>query len=561
MTTDAIEWLVANGTVVVLLAVVLGGWARAQARVRRTAIAGAVCVALAIVLLPMLFGTAQVPIGWITVLMEGPSIRNVQQLYGQGAHFGGGFYDLADWLTGHDVTTLAAVVHVNLCLALINGIVFFFLAAYVLQSWWGALGFAVVYLVNLNTVHAAFSETPAILWTTHFWLGCIAAAVIDDEAHTTRRLRWLALLWLALLVWLAARLRLELLLLGGPALAVGVAKTLGWEPAVRRAAGVAARFLRTIVTGRLSVFVAVAVGFAALEFLPWSGNEVGWMVAGLRPLNLSFLTMPWWLSVFLPLGIIALFVLGTIYALRRWLAFFLLPVSSLILFKVYASASHGVFFERFRYLTFLTPVFLFIALFGFRELSDWAQRWAWPPWWKRVALLLLAMSCANWQAAGPKEVFRRRQELPGLTHAGFLLAWNQQTEVRYLLDLVARYPRCIFLAKAAQATWVADQRTGYQWVLFGGPVPRYREVPDTGGDLEHVAAQVVPAAPCVLFYRSLDCDLVRSDGCQSETQGRTALEERVLENLPYSDITEYGAHRAVIRLGVYPVAGTVTSGS
>jgi hypothetical protein len=40
-----------------------------------------------------------------------------------------------------------------------------------------------------------------------------------------------------------------------------------------------------------------------------------------------------------------------------------------------------------------------------------------------------------------------------------------------------------------------------------------------------------------------------------------ALEERVLENLPYSDITEYGAHRAEIRLGVYPVVPPSADGS
>jgi hypothetical protein len=133
-----------------------------------------------------------------------------------------------------------------------------------------------------------------------------------------------------------------------------------------------------------------------------------------------------------------------------------------------------------------------------------------------------------------------------------LLGWNQQTEVRYLLDLVARYPHCVFLSKTTQAISSADTRSGYSWVAFGAPVP-YRELPDSSAGLEEVARQLAPGAECVLFYRSLDCNRAELDICERETQGRVALEERVFENLPYSDIREYGAHRAEIRLGVYPV--------
>jgi hypothetical protein len=394
-----------------------------------------------------------------------------------------------------------------------------------------------------------------VLWTTHFWLGCIAAAVIGDDAHATPGLRWLALLWLALLVCLAALLRIELLVLGAPALAAALATLLGWRPVIHRATRRALEGLRSLVSGRLSILVIVTVGLALLEIVQWPGNEVGWMIAALRPLNFSFLTMPWWLSLFLPFGFVILFVLGMVHTLRRWLAFFLLPVSTIILFRIYASASHGVFFERFRYLTFLTPVALFVALFGFRELADWAQRWAWPWWWKRTAVVLLVASCTVWQAAGPKEIFRRRQHLPGVTTPGFLLSWNQQTEVRYLLDLVARFPECVFLTKSTRTVWVADRRTGYRWLVFGGPVRSYRQIVDTGSSLEQIAEQAAPGAACVLFYRSLDCNLLNSDGCEDAIQGRMPLEEHVLENLPYNDITEYGAHRAELRLGVYPVVG------
>jgi hypothetical protein len=485
--------------------------------------------------------------------MEGPSNRNIQQLYGRGSHFGPGFSALIDWLTGHDVTTLPAVVHLNVCLAVANTILFFFISCSVLASWWAGAVFGLAYAGNLNTLHAAFSETPAMLWTTIFLLACVTAAVVGDRAHAPRWLRGAALVLLATLVWLAWALRAELLVVGGPALVAALAHALDREPAVRRLTDSGARALHALVAARRWIFVLVAAGFATLEFVEWPADRIGWMAAGLRPLNLSFLMMPWSLGVFLPFGIIVLFVLGTVHAVRHWFSFFVLPVSTLVLFKIYASASHGVFFERFRYLTYLTPVAMFLALFGFRELADWARRWEWPWWWKRVAVLLLVMTVTFWQRTVPWEIFRRRQELAGLSQTSFLLAWNQQTEVRYLLDLVARHPQCVFVAKTTQTTWVADRRTGSQWALFGHPLARYREIDGSGGTLEEVGAHAALEARCVLYYRSLDCDLLAFEGCGPEVEGRVPLEERVFENLPYSDIAEYGAHRPEIRLATYPI--------
>jgi hypothetical protein len=128
--------------------------------------------------------------------------------------------------------------------------------------------------------------------------------------------------------------------------------------------------------------------------------------------------------------------------------------------------------------------------------------------------------------------------------------------VRYLLDLTARYPRCVFVAKTARADNAADPKTGYRWLAFGTLAHHLGEKEDSSGgadQLNRIVAELAPDAPCVLFYRSMDCDLVGFDGCNAETDGRIPLEERVLENLPYSEIYEYGAHRAEIRLGVYPV--------
>jgi hypothetical protein len=556
MPSAAVVWLAANGLTLLLLGTALGGWAREQAPARRRLIAaGTAAVALAVVLGLALAGRVPVPIGWISVLMEGPTVRNVEQLYGQGAHVGAGFHLLAEWLAAPGVGRLPAIVHGNVCMAVINAVLFLFLARAVLPSWWASLGMAAVYAGNLNTLHADFSETPAVLWATHFWLGCIATAIVADTIHAARRVRWLALAALALLVALSALLRKELLLLGAPALAMGAACLLGWDDAIRAAAGRAAALARALVTAPLWLLIAVVGGLAVLELIQWPGTEWAWLVSGLRPLNVSFLLLPSLLSVVLPFGVVVLFVLGMVHGVRHWREFLLLPISMLVLFKIYANASHGVYFERLRYLTYLMPAVMFIALFGYRELADWAGRWAWPWWWKRIAILLLVASCTVWQTAGPKEIYRRRQLLAGLGTPSFLLSWNQQTEVRYLLDLVRRYPDCVFLARSAQAVWVGDGHSGYRWLIFGAPIDHYREIHDDGRTAEQVAAAEVPDAACVLLYRGLDCNLTAVDACDGDLAARPALEERVFENLPYNDITEYGAHRAEIRLGVYRLRG------
>ncbi len=552
-TPDAFTWLAATTVAIILLAATLGAWARQRPTVRGRVIAGCACALVGGSLVLLLVEPTDIPTGWITVLQEGRSARNIRQLYGFGTHAGSGFYALIDWLSGHGPATLPSVVRANLGLAVVNTVVFFFLASQVLRSWWASLAFAAAYALNLNTIQAAFSETPAMVWTIHIWLACIAAAIVSDRG-ASRRLRWLALACLGLLVVLAAWVRTEALVLGLPALAIGVAHLVGAEERMQRALRSAGRHLRTIITGPLVVFLLVSAGLLALEYVPVP-DAWRYASAGLRPFNFSFLTWLQAIGLFFPFAIVVLFVLGVIHGVRRWFASFLLPITLLVLLKAYASASHGAFLDKFRYLTFVTPFVLLLALFGFRELSSWAERLSWPGWWRRVAVLLLVATVPAWNP-WQREFFGRRQQLPGVSTAEAFLARNQQTEVRYLLDLTARYPRCVFVAKAPRAESASDTKTGYRWLAFGTGVRHLGEKEDASGSvdqLDRIVAELAPDAPCVLFYRSMDCDLVGFDACNVETDGRIPLEERILENLPYSEVGEYGAHRAEIRLGVYPV--------
>jgi hypothetical protein len=548
-----VAWLAATAAAVVLTATVLAAWGRGRPAVRVHAILGVVCAALGGALVLLLVAPSDVPTGWITVLQEGRSARNIRQLYGWGTHAGPGFAAFVEGVSRHGPATLPAVVRVNLALGVVNTIVLFVLAHSVLRSWWASVAFAAAYACNLNTIQAAFSETPAMLWTTHVWVACIAAAAVADRG-ASRPLRGLALACFAWVAVLATSIRPEALLLAVPAVVIGLAHVAGAEATLQRALWSVGRLLRTIVTGPLAVFLVASAALLALEFVPIPADW-RYPVAGLRPLNFAFLTFLQAITLFFPFAIVVLFVLGLVHGVRRWLTFFLLPISLLVVLKVYAAGSHGAFLDKFRYLTFVTPFVLFLALFGFRELSLWAERLAWPAWWRRVAVLLLVATVPAWNP-WQREFFGRRQELPGVATTGAFLARNQQTEVRYLLDLVARYPRCVFVAKTPRADSASDPKKGYRWSAFGAGVPRLVEREDASGSagpLDRVASDLAPDAPCVLFYRSKDCDLVGFEGCGAETEGRVALEERVLENVPYSEIYEYGAHRPEIRLGIYPV--------
>src|SRR5689334_10220980 len=100
-TPDELMWLAATSVTIVLLALVLGAWALQQPAVRVRVLAGSVCALLGGALVLALVAPADIPTGWITVLQEGRSTRNIQQLYGFGTHAGAGFAALVDWVGGH----------------------------------------------------------------------------------------------------------------------------------------------------------------------------------------------------------------------------------------------------------------------------------------------------------------------------------------------------------------------------------------------------------------------------------------------------------------------------
>lgn len=522
---------------------------------RKIVVAGAVVGLAAPVLILLLLDARDIPAGWISVLHEGLSSANILQLYGRGVHAEENFFSIQFLMLHHRCQVLQEVVLMNICLAAFNTVFFFVVAYSVLNklTWAAVATFMMAF--NLNFVHSLLSELPAQLLSTYFLMGVCACGLLNHRDRIGRASSSAALTLLLCLAILAFCTRMETGVLSLPALAVGFIKLFGYEGQVARLARRALSFCKE----NRSWFVPAAAAASLLATFGWLRLDLrecppaAWAMDGLFPFNPSFLTLPYFLFSFISLGFIFIFVLGLFVSFRRLLAFFFLPLATLILFRVYYSASHGrhgPYYERFRYLCFLMVHVSLLSVFGL----DWLRRWLasrrWSGFRKRSLAVLVGVSFLVWTPFGWSRYFGKGHDLDRIARPRFLLGRNQQTETRYLLLLTKRFPDCIFVSRTLATRPGSDPR--YRWVFFGQKIHITTDS-SRGLRLEEVAARRVPKARCLLFYRGLDCNRIRSDGCVDETSGRKPLDELVFPSLRYNDAQEWGTCRPVVHLGVYPI--------
>ncbi len=546
-----------NGLALLLFLVLLAGWLRRFPQYRAVAVSGALLAAGAVGAVILAWDPARIPAGWVTVLHEGYGYQNVMQLCGSGVHAESNFLVLQELWSGVEAyysgsVVLRATVLVNICLAAVNTI-FFFVVAYVMsRKAWVALLVSFLMAANLNFIHATASETPAQLLLAYFLMATLPAALLNAREKAGGFTAWVAMFDLVLLCVLACATRFDMIVLGLPAVVSGLVRLFSLGPRILARLEVLWRWSRRNWRWLLPAAVAVA----AASTIWWAGYQypgdprVGWAIDGLFPFNPSFLTPPRFLVVYLPLGLVLLIVLGFVGAFRRLFTTFFLPLSLLVLWRTYYSATHGYggpFYERFRFLTYLGPAFIFLALYGFRELGRWIVRGA----HTRLAAVLLGLLFLAWCPWGWGGYFDAGHDLPSLPRNRLLLSRNQQTEVRYLLDLMDRYPECAFLTRTIKHD---DRgRPRYLWGLFGKKVRTDLFLQNEGETLYDVAASRTADHPCVLFYYGLDCQKESGDGCRAEIENRPVVEEHRLENLQYTDYHGGDSHPAVIRLGVFRV--------
>jgi hypothetical protein len=509
--------------------------------------------ALGAVALLLLFDPARLPAGFVTVMHEGRGRQNIDQLYGQAVHAGPNFGLVVDLLASGAGRTLERLVIANLATWLVACGMFLLVAWHVVERWWAAALLTLVFAMNNAALHGVASELPAALIALYLMAGTLGAAIVAQR----ERFGDVAATAGAALVFLSGMLmtatRSELVNLWVPATAMTIAVRAGAGPRlVRLGDRLAAWIAPAGQEGRpvrLVVSLLAIVAFVELHRRVEMEGHAAWFWDALSPGNTSILMLPSLLTDMVPIGAVVLALFGFAHGVRRWVAFLALPVALVVLFRLYMAASHGVHFERLRYMTLFVPPMMLLAVFGFREIERLLQRLSLGPRARSATVTCLVALTALYRpvdaAPGPSTPYRAPTQ--------WLISRDQQIALRFLVDVVDRNPDCVLVTKVARDERSDGSIRKWDFVYFGGLLGRPHILPESSGEPVDVALTLAPGASCVLFYRGLDCNLLDGDLCAGHVSPKHAVELRSYDSRTYSDPLEYGEHARTIKLGVYRI--------
>ena len=500
-----------------------------------------------------------IPIDWITVLHESMGRKTIMHLYTRGVQAGANFAFVVSTIAHGTAPTLHDLVWLNLLLAIVNAVIFFHVALRIVSPVW-ALVWSAVFALNPATFLASFSELPTHLLTLYFFAGLLAWDVLYDPSHNPA-LRILAAVCCAALTLLVGLTRFEVALVGVTALTLQATyQALGpqrWSAARERLA-TAVRppliFLSdhpvwVVVLGALSVHFA----FTGLNILPFglSGREP---TSAWYPFNPSIFSLFAYLPMIgLPMAVSVALLFGWIHATRHFRRFGGLALSLFILVRAYFAAE-SQYFEMGRYISYIVPAMLFVALFGAQELDRVMQRRS-TPMWQRAAQVAYLLAWFTLPLPGLYEFYVRPEfDLHGGL-AQLLLDRNTQREVRYLMSLVEHNPECVFVGRVVQDDH-GDPKVGtqYSYAVFGAPIPQPVVMPETTMALSAVIAEYADKARCVRLYFGGDCNLNFTDRCAAFVEGRRLLDEERFWSRPYNNFIQngYGAPEIVLATYAWP---------
>lgn len=496
----------------------------------------------------------------VVVLHEGGTEQNIEQVYGLGVHAGPLFKELRHLAAGEGAADLRRVVWLNRWLAAIGLLVFPVVAWFASGSFLLGLILGRVFAAGMLAHHLGLSELPAALLMVQLWLGALAAWRLDQgltrraagEASGRVEMATAAAL-LVLVTGLAAGTRLEVAGLGVVALAAAALRGILGDARLRRVDRWPAALWEALRLrwGALGLVIGVAAaGLLALRLtFELDSPELQWVVAGLNPLHLGIFQLPILVTAVLPLGFAVLLALGFVHSLRRWRAFFGLPLAVLLLWGVYHRASHEAPREAFRYLCLIAPALLLFVAFGWRELSDVAARRSWGRGWERPALVVMVLLMLVPPGHGRAGLFGMvRGELDG--YRGRSISMDVQREVRGLLALRDRYPDCLVVSPVTRSRGGAQRGQVHRLVLFHPDWEGPESLPGDDGLAE--ALRRSQGDGCVLLYLGLDCNLADGDGCDRFIDpGMALLDAQVFPATMYNDVLEWGRTRPEVRLQVF----------
>ncbi len=558
--------LVLHGLALALTLLLAWGLVKAAGRPRRRSI-------LFVVVLALLGGgmarhtdpSESPTVAEIEVLHEGGTQQNIEQLYGVGVHAGPFFKSLRFVVSGDEAPDLRQVVRMNRIFAIVAGALAGAALFLVSGSFVLAALLTWAYSHGMSSVHLAASELPAALFALQFWMGALAAYGLHRALSARKGRvgcpRWLglaALLLLGLVTGLVAGTRPELAGFGVAALLVAGLRLVAGDARLAAVDRLPRRIWDELRTRWAVVGGVILSAGLLLSALLWTHHvgsaQAKWVLAGLNPLNLSIFQLPFLLATLFQPGIVVLFVLGIIHGFRRWRSTMGLPVALVGLWGIYATASHGVFLEAFRYLLPLTPVVLLFTALGWREIQVWADRRGWGFGWERPVFLLLGLLLLAPPMHGRATMFGVENDEAPTYRTAVLMDLDIQREVRTLLEHRDAYPDCLFVAPVSRSRDGAQRGRALHLVLFH---PSWAEPqPLPGDDGLSDALTRSDEHDCVLLYLGLDCNLTDADGCRRfQEPGADLLHELVFAAAPYSDVGEYGRTLSEVRLQLFAIRG------
>lgn len=535
-------FLLANAAALILFLFVLWDWTRIEPKWRNPT-GAALGAAAAIAAVCFFFLSPEgVSTDWVTVLHGGRTEANLHHLYGRGVHAGPNFAFISKLWTWEHSLRLKDVVRMNLALAGVNAAFFLALGWRVLGKFQPALLLTLFFALNRCTLNATVSELPSQLITLYLFMGIVAGAVFHERSGRSPA----ALALLALLSALVFMTRPEAAGVGIVALLV--AGLILYTPATQRGKDCVASRLKPIMKWKpwkkAALIAAIALFSLDIWFLP---HKAGWLIEGLRPANPSFLLMPVVLQQFLPVGMVLLILLGIVHSFRKPAKFLGLPIALLVLFRIYHAAANGSFNHMFRFMSLFAPMAFFLALFGWKEVETFIKK-------KRARRIALGVLAALFliPPTGAAYRFYRSGLSNDPARESRLLDGNNQLEIRYLLNAMESRPDCIFVSKTAGTEHHTGRFERTRWAFFGAPLSAVRFVENSASLQRTLRGQFwLPA--CVFFYRGLYCDLLGTDRCAAETQGKEPIDPVRFANRNPASLSEYGRFDEAIRLGLYEV--------
>ena len=241
---------------------------------------------------------------------------------------------------------------------------------------------------------------------------------------------------------------------------------------------------------------------------------------------------------------------GWIHSIRNFRSFGGLALSLFILVRAYFAAGNQ-YFEMGRYMSYILPAILLLALFGKRELDEVTARRC-TPTWRRAVRIAYIMVWFTLPLPGLYEFYIRPGFDPERGFAQLLLDRNTQREVRYLMTLTERNPQCAFVGRVVQDDH-GDPRvaTQYSYAVFGAPFSQPIMVPERAMRLAEVISRYASNVSCVRLYYGGDCNLSFTDRCAAFVAGHRLIDEERFWSRPYNNFIEMGYAEPEVVLATY----------